>query len=92
MPSCCVVELEVLESSPASLTLSEPQLVEWRTGEYVPYRPQVDEYDGPYSLVPGDVAQTLGTAGLLMVENVTVGAIPSNYGKISWDGAALTVS
>ena len=52
----------------------------------------VPHYDGPYSVTPTTSAQTLETAGKLMTEDITVGAIPSNYGLITWDGSALTVS
>lgn len=51
-------------------------------------------YEGPYSVTPGDDAITLETSGKSMTENVVVGAIPSNYGKITWNGigTAITVS
>lgn len=49
-------------------------------------------YDGPYTVTPGETAQVLETSGLVMSENVTVEKIPSNWGKITWDGYVLTVS
>lgn len=45
------------------------------------------------TVAPTDEVQTImpdsGYAGLAQV---VVGAIPSNYGKITWNGAVLTVS
>lgn len=52
----------------------------------------VPRYDGPYSVTPAHEAQALATSGKLMTEDITVGAIPSNYGLITWDGNTLTVS
>lgn len=49
-------------------------------------------YEGPYSVTPSQQAQTLATEGHLMTGNVVVNPIPSNYGKITWNGAVLTVS
>lgn len=49
-------------------------------------------YDGPYTVTPSDDAQTLATEGYLMTGNVVVEPIPSNYGRITWNGAVLTVS
>lgn len=92
MPSCCNVELVVQEDAATDLDVADERTIEWESSEYVPYRPVIDEYHGAYSLVPAPTAQTLDTAGLLMLENVTIEPIPSNYGLISWDGAALTVS
>lgn len=52
----------------------------------------VPRYDGQYSIIPAGEVQVLATAGKLMTEDITVGEIPSNYGLITWDGSALTVS
>ena len=49
-------------------------------------------YEGAYNVTPTRSTQTLLTAGLLMKENVTVNPIPKNYGLITWNGSALTVS
>lgn len=51
-----------------------------------------EAYEGIYDLTPSDEEQVLLTAGKRMTQNVTVGAIPSNYGLITWDGSTLTVS
>ena len=51
-----------------------------------------DEYPGPYEITPGDEAQILQASGMMMPQDIIVKPIPSNYGKITWDGASLTVS
>ena len=52
----------------------------------------VPRYEGDYNVTPAREAQVLATAGKMMTEDITVGAIPRNYGLITWDGSALTVS
>lgn len=49
-------------------------------------------YGGAYEVTPAANEQTLPTAGKFMAEDVTVTAIPSNYGLITWNGQVLTVS
>ena len=50
------------------------------TGEQIARKgDDVPEYTGPYSVDPTETEQTLETTGTKMTENVTVGAIPSNY-------------
>ena len=49
-------------------------------------------YQGAYEVTPGDEPQTLHTNGLMMDRDLTVGAIPSNYGLITYDGSTITVS
>ena len=51
-----------------------------------------DPYEGPYEITPSEEAQTIQTKNLSMTDNVTINPIPSNYGRITWNGAVLTVS
>lgn len=49
-------------------------------------------YEGPTEIIPAASPQVLQTNGLRMTDNITIGAIPNNYGLISWDGSRITVS
>ncbi len=49
-------------------------------------------YEGEYEVAPSEEEQVLATAELLMLENVTISAIPSNYGLITRVGSVLTIS
>lgn len=51
-----------------------------------------EHYHGAYSVTPGREAQVLETAGLVLDQPVVIGAIPENYGLITWSGGILTVS
>lgn len=51
-----------------------------------------EPYLGPYTATPGPEAQELQTAGLQMLQNITIEPIPENYGRITWDGSTITVS
>ena len=53
--------------------------------------PQGD-YSGPYVVTPSEDTQVLATAGKTLESNVTVKPIPSNYGRITWNGTTITVS
>lgn len=48
-------------------------------------------YSGDYNVVPSDEVQVLPTKGTNLSDNITIQAIPSNYGKIIWNGSFLTV-
>ena len=50
-----------------------------------------DIYDGAYEVTPGEEDVVLQTNGFLMTDNVTVEKIPSNYGRIAWNGSVITV-
>ena len=49
-------------------------------------------YDGPTEITPGEETITLDTNQHALRSNITIGAIPSNYGLITWDGHTITVS
>lgn len=56
--------------------------------EYV----SVENYEGVYTFIPGDEAQTIPVEGYRMKSDIVINPIPSNYGKITYNGAVLTVS
>ena len=49
-------------------------------------------YEGDYTVTPQPYEQVFPTRGKRMVHDLTVEAIPNNYGLITWNGSALTVS
>lgn len=54
--------------------------------------PVTDYYEGGYSITPSSQEQVIPIIGKTAKQNITVGAIPSNYGLITWNGSTLTVS
>ena len=49
-------------------------------------------YGGPTEFTPSEEAQTAHTAGTQLPGDITINPIPSNWGRISWNGSVLTVS
>ena len=49
-------------------------------------------YDGEYEVTPLEETQILHTAQRLLAEDITIHPIPSNYGRIEYDGAKLIIS
>lgn len=49
-------------------------------------------YEGETVIDPNQSIQTLQTAGRVLLTNITVNPMPSNYGLITWNGSTLTVS
>jgi len=48
-------------------------------------------YEGSYEFTPGETEQTISTTNNRMASDVVIHAIPSNYGRISWNGTTLSV-
>ena len=51
----------------------------------------IPSYHGSLEITPGDEPQTVECSGLLMPQDIIVKPVPSNYGRIEWNGVALTV-
>lgn len=49
-------------------------------------------YEGAYEFEPNGTAQTVRTAGTVLMEDIIIDPVPSNYGLITWDGSTITVS
>ena len=52
----------------------------------------IQRYTGPYEFTPGDEAQTVQIAGKQATENITINPIPSNYGKVTYNGRIITIT
>ena len=51
-----------------------------------------DYYEGATTFTPSDSVQTIATKNLVLGDDITINPIPSNYGRITWNGSFLTVS
>lgn len=78
-----------VEQASASLGIEESSVpLSVETGRVV----EKPVYSGPYTAEPSAEVQILETAGRVLSENITINPIPSNYGRITWNGSVLTVS
>lgn len=58
--------------------------------EYV-YLSDVPSYTGAYEFTPSENTQTINIANHKAVADITINPIPSNYGRIEWNGTTLMV-
>ena len=49
-------------------------------------------YTGETNITPSTSEQVLNTADKVVIRNIVINPIPSNYGLITWNGSTLTVS
>lgn len=61
-----------------------------RFGEFFGITP--DPFTGEYEYTPTQSTQTVEISGKMATQNIIINPIPSNYGLITWNGSALTVS
>lgn len=87
------MSFKVTFSSPPafSATFSGGENLKADFGNYIEV-PVTDYYDGEYTVTPGAQEQVIPIIGKTARQNITVGAVPSNYGLITWNGSTLTVS
>lgn len=49
-------------------------------------------YSGPVEFIPSQEEQVISVKGKTGKEDIVIKPIPSNYGKIEWDGSYLYIS
>lgn len=49
-------------------------------------------YTGQTEITPSEDTQLLQTANKTVVQDIIINPIPSNYGRITWNGSTITVS
>lgn len=88
---CCCLDLE-LEDDALTLDVGDASL-EWGSDEYVRVvNADAETYAGPYEATPTEDAQTLATQAKLMTADFIVAPIPTNYGRITYDGTTIHIS
>lgn len=83
-----VMNVDFIQEEAFSCKFSEDSTFEVDFGEI--YSPPT--YEGETVIEPNQSIQTLQTAGRVLLTNITVNPMPSNYGLITWNGSTLTVS
>lgn len=58
----------------------------YKGGAYFP------EYEGEYVFTPSAQEQVIPTGRRVLLNNIVINPIPQNYGRITYDGAIITVS
>lgn len=58
----------------------------------IPSAVGVEIYDGEYEFTPTEETQTVNIENKMAVQDITINPIPSNYGRITWNGSTITVS
>ena len=64
--------------------------IDGETSNFMPVE-TTEVYTGETEVTPTDETQTLYTAGLKVPENIIVKPIPSNYGKVSYNGSFIFI-
>lgn len=82
------IHLEVDEPMGVSLSFGEANPIPMRIGAPV-YSPTI--YHGAYTVTPSEEEQSLPTENAMLRQDVVVAPIPSNYGRIEWDGTSILV-
>ena len=49
-------------------------------------------YQGEYEFTPTQSEQTVNTAGKVLIRNIRINPIPSQYGLVTYNGSIITVS
>lgn len=71
---------------------TEEAIIPMRLTSAVQFIENANWYEGPYTFTPGLTAQTIPIADKTAQADITIEAIPNNYGLITYNGTTITVS
>lgn len=94
MPNCCCNLEMTIDESPIliDIDIGENHAIEMGFSEPIMVRPEPIILQDK-SVTPSDTSQTVtADEGYTGLGTVTVDKIPSNWGRITWNGTILTVS
>lgn len=84
--------IELKGSVPVKVNLSADDVLKVEVMQGIINKPETGEiYKGNYKVTPNQSKQILNTSGKTLTDNIVVEPIPSNYGKIIWNGSAITI-
>ena len=85
--------LDVDDDEPIGLAVDDDVGIEWGSDEYIrTHSTDYPTYDGPTEFTPSRESQVVETTAHVLLADIVINPIPSNYGLIQWNGAVLTVS
>lgn len=88
-----LVSMEVIGEDPYAFTMDiSDDITEVQMESCLRISSATAYYTGSYDFIPTESAQTISISGLTASANIIVEPIPSNYGRITYNGATLTVS
>ena len=87
-----MIEITIVEREPVKIEIVKPQQVDVQIPPVQLVAKNVyGDYTGPYTVTPGPEAVTLNTESSIMRHDVTVAPIPSNWGRIEYDGYRIRI-
>lgn len=71
---------------------SNDELIPMQYTAPIQFIERVDWYDGAYDFTPSEQAQTIEISDKTARANIIIEPIPSNYGRITYNGSTIMVS
>ena len=93
IPIISPIDMQFEDIEQYDLILSDDPFVISELGSQVSVRKVLaDPYTGTYTVEPSREEQILQTSDKLLLENIVIQPIPSNYGLVTWNGSTLMIS
>ena len=86
------VELSIATPRPLEVGVSSSPALGVQVAGYAVVYQSLPDYTGATTVTPTQAQQTLLTEDTTLRSNIIINPIPSNYGRITWNGSVLTVS
>lgn len=86
-----MIPIRLVETEPIHITLVTPQPIPFQLSAAIIKKEVADEYEGAYEFTPSEEQQIIPIASKTATQDITIGAIPVNYGRLDWEAGSLKV-
>ena len=87
-----MIKVKILPRPTVKAAIRSPARVQiGLSGEFI-QRVVTDPYEGDYTITPSDEEQIIPILGKTATQDIRINPVPSDYGRITWNGSTLTVS
>lgn len=84
------MKLQIVDNNEINLSVGDSDGLSLSAGEVVNIG--AEKYGGPYEWTPSTETQTIPIKDKQATADITIQPIPNNYGLITYNGVAITVS
>lgn len=86
-----MIPIKLVQSEPIHITVITPEPIPFQLSAEIVQKVVMDEYEGAYEFTPSEEQQTIPIASKTATQDITIGAIPINYGRLDWEAGSLKV-
>ena len=86
-----MIPVKVVTQGPIPVTLGDQSPIPVSFSSVLVQRVVNEPYEGEYEYTPSEEEQIISIEAKTASQNITIHSVPTDYGRLTWDGGSLRV-